>query len=423
MAIAPSPVREKKPRPRTSLRTFDSLGNRAFRWYFFSMSGWFASMNMQQIARGWLAFDLTGSYAALGLVSLSNAIPGLVLALAGGVVADKVMKKKIIQAGQLVNMVASLILAGLMLSGLIEFWHVLIGAVAHGIVNAMMMPARQSMIPDFVEDEGLMNAIALNTAAQNVMRLTAPALAGVLIAVAGVGWVYLLISGLYLWGAFSMTQVPGKQPPALGVQTIRSAIRDGINDIKLGFGYMKRDDVVRLILILNLGIVFFSQPYQMMLPGFASDVLGAGAGRLGLLMSMTGIGALLGSLVIASLPARNRGMVLLISALIMGVALLAFAVSTWYWVTLAIMLGIGVGQAGRMSLGNVLLQTYTDPAYRGRVTSIYMLEFSITAFMVFLLGVAANVVGIQVALGASFTTMLVIVVATLLFSPRARNLQ
>ncbi len=421
MSLAPQVESESPPRP--PIKTFDSLGNYAFRWYFFSMSGWFASMNMQMIARGWLAYDLTGSYAALGVVSLANAIPGMVLGLVGGVVADKVMKKQIIQVGQVVNMVVAFILAGLMLADLIEFWQLLVGAVAHGSVNAMLMPARQSMIPEFVDDWHLMNAIALNTAAQNVMRLTAPALAGLVIALAGPGWVYMLIAILYLWGAISMTRVPGTRPAARASQTIRGAIREGLNDLALGLGYMKREQSVRLVLTLNLAIVFFSQPYQMLLPGFASDILGAGAGRLGLLMSVTGVGALIGSLVIASLPGRNRGMILLISALIMGIALIAFSISTWFWVTVPIMLAVGFGQAGRQSLGNVLLQTYTEASYRGRMTSIYMLEFSVTAFMVFFLGAVANAVGIQWALGVSFTTMVVIVVATMLFSPRARNLQ
>ena len=422
MSLAPHQV-DSESSPPPPIKTFDSLSNPAFRWYFFSMSGWFASMNMQMIARGWLAFELTGSYAALGLVSLANAIPGMVLSLVGGVVADKVMKKKIIQVGQICNMTVAIVLAGLMLSDLIQLWHLLAGAIGHGAVNAMLMPSRQSMIPEIVDDRHLMNAVALNTAAQNVMRLTAPAFAGLVIALAGPGWVYSLIAALYLWGALSMARVPGIRPADRGIQTIRSAAREGLNDLALGFSYMKRERVVRLILALNLGIVFFSQPYQQLLPGFASDVLDADAGRLGLLMSVTGIGALIGSLVIASMPARNRGMILLVSALIMGVALIAFSISTWYWVTVPIMLVVGFGLAGRMSLGNVLLQTYTEASYRGRVTSIYMLEFSVTAFMVFLLGALATVVGIQLALGASFTIMVVIVVTTLLFSPRARNLQ
>jgi MFS family permease len=415
-----APLRGKR---RFSASTFDTLGDRAFRWYFFSMSGWFASMNMQMVVRGWLVYDLTNSYAALGLVSLANAIPGLVLSLPGGVIADKVTKKLAVQLGQIANMGISFVLAVLMLAGLIELWHLLACAVLQGGINAMIMPARQSMIPEFVEDERLMNAVALNTAATNVMRLAAPALGGALLAAAGPGSVYMLISGLYLWGAVALIPVPGVKPAPKVGQTLVGAIRGGIADIGLGFRYMNREKVVFLVLTLNLAIVLFSQPYQMLLPGFAKEILDADAGRLGILMSVTGVGALLGSLVIASLPPRNRGMIMMMSALLMGVALLAFSFSTWFWVTIPIMVLIGVGQAGRMSLGSVLLQSYTESSYRGRVMSIYMLEFSITAFMVFVVGAIANFLGIQVALGACSAILLVIVLSVLVFSPRTRSLQ
>jgi MFS family permease len=135
------------------------------------------------------------------------------------------------------------------------------------------------------------------------------------------------------------------------------------------------------------------------------------------------VGALLGSLVIASLPARHRGLILLWSSLLLGVALIAFSASTWYWVSIPIMIAVGIGQAGRMSLGTVLLQSYTEREYRGRVMSVYMLEFSLTAFMVFLVGMIANFVGIQLALGACSAVLVVIVIGSMLGSPRLRNLQ
>ena len=419
-AVASPPLPPRK--HRLFLRTFDSLGDRAFRWYFYSMCGWFAAMNMQMVVRGWLVFNLTGSYAALGLVSLANAIPGLLLSLPGGVIADKVMKKHAVQVGQVLNMATAFALAGLMIGGLIEFWHLLLGAVAQGGINAIIMPSRQSMIPEFIEDERLMNAIALNTAAVNVMRLIAPAFGGLMLAITGPGWVYLVIASLYLWSGVTLGPVPGKKSAATVQQTIPGAVHDGLREIVLGLRYIRGQRVVLLVLSLNLAIVLFSQPYQMLLPGFATDVLDAGPGRLGILMSATGVGALVGSLLIASMPSRKRGLILMISALIMGAALIAFSVSTWYWVTLPIMLVIGFGQSGRMSLGSVLLQSYTEPTYRGRVMSIYMLEFSLMAFMVFVVGFVANFLGIQLALGVSSAILITIVLGAIILSPRARNL-
>jgi MFS family permease len=139
-------------------------------------------------------------------------------------------------------------------------------------------------------------------------------------------------------------------------------------------------------------------------------------------MSITGIGSLAGSLVIASMPERRRGLVLLASSLFLGVAMLAFSASTWYWVTALIAIGIGIGQAGRMSLGNVLIQVYTENEYRGRVMSVYMLEFSLVAFGTFLVGMLANAIGPQLALGSTSIALIVLTGGFLLFVPRMRRL-
>jgi len=402
-------------------RTFESLSNRGFRWYFFSMFGWFASMNMQMLVRGYIVFELTGSYAALGLVSLANAIPGLVLSLPGGAIADRVSKKRVVQLGQLSNTVVSAAIAFLMLSDMLVFEHLVACAVIQGSINSLLMPARQSMISEIVDDARLMNAVALNTAAMNTMRLIAPAIGGVLLATFGGGWAYVLMACLYCAGAVFLIPVR-LNPQKSSARANSGGWLQGFSDIAAGCRYMAADRTVLMILSINLIIVLFSMPYQMMLPGFASDVLGAGPGRLGLLMTITGAGSLVGSLALASLPARNRGLILLLGSLLMGVSLVFFSISTWYWATAAIMLGVGVGQAARMSLGNVLLQSYTDAAYRGRVMSIYLMEFSLVSLGTFIIGVMSNVIGVQVALGVTSVLLVVLVTGVLVFMPRMRRL-
>jgi MFS family permease len=389
------------------------------------MFGWFASMNMQMLVRGFIVFDLTGSYAALGIVSLANAIPGMILSLPGGVLADRLEKKTVIQVGQAANMLLCAVIAFLLLSDLLIFEHLVAGAVFQGMINAMIMPARQSMIPEIVEEDRLMNAVALNSAAMNVMRLVAPGLGGLLLATLGPGWVYVSMAALYAGGALFLFPVR-KAAHALDPARI-AADRErhkggGVRDLVEGVRYMKRDRIVLMILMVNLMIVLFSMPFQMILPGFVKEVLDAGPGRLGLLMSLTGVGSLAGSLLIASMPPRNRGLVLLLSSLLLGISLIAFSASTWFWVTAAIMVIIGVGQAGRMSLGNVLLQSYTDREYRGRVMSVYLLEFSLTSFATFFVGVLANFLGVQMAIGATAVGLVGFIVLTLLFLPRMRRL-
>lgn len=404
------------------LRTFDSLSHPSFRWFFMSMLGWFASMQMQMLVRGVIVYELTGSYAALGLVSLANAIPGLFLSLPGGVLADRMNKKRIVQSGQLSNTVVAVALAALMLSDLLVFWHLLACAVIQGSINALIMPARQSLIAEVVPEAQLMNAVSLNTAAMNVMRLVAPTFGGFLLAATGPGWVYLTMGGLYFSGALFLSPVRLTAPGAGAASGHHGHKAGGLSDMIEGCRYMWRDKTVLIILMMSLMIVLFSMPYQQMLPGFAKDVLGAGAGRLGLLMSVTGIGSLAGSLVIASLPPRRRGSILLWSSLVLGVSLLLFSASSWYWVTIVIMLGVGVGQAGRMSLSSVLLQSYTEPEYRGRVMSVYMLEFSLTAFGTFAVGMLASTLGVQLAIGATAVGLVVLSIGALIFSPRMRKL-
>ncbi len=406
---------------RFSFHTFDSLSDVSFRWYFFSMFGWFASMNMQMLVRGVIVFELTGSYAALGLISLANALPGLFLSLPGGLVADRVSKKRTVQIGQLCNMSVSAVLATLMLAGLLKFEHLVACAVLQGMINALIMPARQSMIPEIVDDDRLMNAVALNSAGTNVMRLAAPALGGLLLVVVGPGWVYMTMAGLYAAGALCLVPVRPRQTAATVSARTSGQVQTSMSDLVAGMRYIWQDRTVFIILLANLLIVLVSQPYQQMLPGFAKDVLDVGPGRLGLLMTLTGAGALAGSLAIASMPARNRGRVFLISSLVLGLTMLAFSVSTIYWLTAVIIIGVGIGQSGRMSLGNVLIQSYTAPEYRGRVMSFYMLEFSLVSFGTFFVGIAANIVGPQVAVGA--TAVALMALAGMLFLlPRMRNL-
>src|SRR5690606_24099510 len=165
-----------------------------------------------------------------------------------------------------------------------------------------------------------------------------------------------------------------------------------------------------------------SMPYFMLLPGFAREVLDAGPSGLGLLMSIQGIGSLVGSLVIASLPNKRRGLILLGSAFGLGCSLVLFAWSESFMLTAIIMSAVGLGQAGRMSLSQVLVQTYTADEYRGRVLSIYMMEMSLVQFGTFLVALIANVVGPQLAIGGTAVGLVSLSVYLFLFVPKFRYL-
>ncbi|HJM89435.1 MAG TPA: MFS transporter [Dehalococcoidia bacterium] len=399
-----------------SLRTFDSLSIVPFRWFLLAMLGQFGASNMQMLASGYLVFDLTGSFAALGAISLASAIPMFAFSPVGGVLADRLPRKMVLQVGQLMNGLIAAGVAALLFLDLLTFTHLLISAGLQGMVWATMMPARQAMIPDVVGEERLMNAVALNTAGMNLMRLAAPGLGGLLIAAFGAAWAYSLMASGFFFAAVTLSRVPMKPSVAADRDagasvSVGATARRSMTEFREAMSYIAREKNVRVVLIANFVIVLFSMPYMMLLPGFVADVLNEGPDKLGLLMTLTGLGSVAGSLLIASMPNKNRGKILLGSSVLLGVALIAFVLSRSLLLTAVIMIPIGLGQTGRMSLSNVLLQAYVDDAYRGRVMSVYMMEFSIVSFGVFGVGLLSSVIGVDWAIGMTAVGLTIVATA------------
>jgi MFS family permease len=406
-------------------RTFDSLRDPNFRWFLASMFGHFAAMNTQMFIQGYMIYQLTGSYAYLGLISLVQGIPMLLLSIFGGVLADSVPQKKyVVQVGQALNAVNTAVVAMWIMTDMIVVEHLLIAALVQGIINALQMPSRQAMTPEVVGMERLTNALGLSTAGMNFNRLVMPGLAGWALAainpddgIGGSQYVYLTMSALFVMAVIFMFKVPTKPV----TRTSRRTIHTSIDELSDGIRYMRRTPTIRLLLISNLVIVMASMPYFQLLPGFAEDVLDASKSQLGLLMSIQGVGSLGGSLFIASMGARRRGKTMLSSSLLLGVMLIFFAWSTNYWLTCGILVIVGVGQAGRMSLSNVLAQSYSDDIYRGRVMSVYMMEFGLTMLGTFAVALFADIVGPQWAIGTT-AAMLIMVVLYLFTSTEMSRL-
>ena len=415
------------------LRTFEALHSSSFRWFFASMLAQFSSMHIQMVVNPWLVFELTGSYALLGAVALASAVPGLALGFIGGVVADRAPKKIVIQIGQTVSAVSTLGVALLLWFDLLTFEHLLALAAIQGAVFAIIGPARQAFIPEIVGPSRLTNAIALNMAGLNVTRMGVPALGGFLIAFMGSAGVFAVMGVLILIAMITLTPIrayvpdgdeataaePPRRPMGGGHGSMGAR---GVADVIDGFRYLAADRLVLSLLLVNFFIVLMSMPYMQLMAGFVKQVLGSGPEGLGILWSVTGIGSLVGSLAIASMPNRGRGKVFIWSAFVLGIALAAFAASTWFWVSAAIMVIIGIGQAGRMSLSNILVMHYTRPEFQGRVMSVYMMEFSLVSVGTFLVGVLAQYIGIQWAIGLTGLSLVVIAIVSLVFVPKVRDL-
>jgi MFS family permease len=418
--------------------TFAALKLRAYRIFFGALLMQMTAMNMQMVARSWFMYELTGSAVLLGAVGLGSALPMLTISLFGGVLADRIRKKSILVAGQFASAMVALGIAISITVGAVTWIHLLVAAVFQGLVLALMMPARQALIYELVGADTLMNAIALNAAAMNFIRLTSPAIAGFFIAFWSVEGVYYMMAVLYVIGFMFALRLPRSGTDRLRESTTIEELTDGLR-------YIRHNADVLAVLLLTLLATVLSMPYLFLLPMFARDIfmvdvsnfgrlaswpligslltaLGESSARQGLLISVSGLGALAGSLFVASMSSRKRGLLFLLSLLLTAVSLMAFSATGSYLLALIFFIAMGLGQAGRMALSNTLLLSNTDDVHQGRVMSVYMMNWGITMVGVFFVGILADRVGVQLAVGGTAGLLAAITLYYLLLTPRIRRL-
>lgn len=445
----PGPVTERRS---VGFRAIASLTVPAYRLYFLFVLGQMGAMNMQMMARSWYVYELSktpgtndGSVTMLGAVALANAVPMLTLSLFGGVLADRVPKKQVLIIGQIASAVITVGVAASISLGSITVWHLLIASFLQGIVMALMMPARQAIIPELVGTNMITNAVALNGAAMNLLRLMGPALAGFLIALWDIEGVYYIMALLYGSGVVMLMGLPLSGAVALRGSGVLKQVGEG-------FTYIRHNSAVLILLTFALFSFVLSMPYMFLLPAFTDtiltvdpsrlsfftslplvgtlfDTLDESSARQGLLISISGIGALIGSVFVATMEDKKRGLWLLISMWVMAASLIVFSFTSSYLIAFLVFIPLGFAQSGRMALSNTLAQVYSDDEHRGRVMSIYMLNWAMTNLGVFFVGVLADVVGTQGgfsgaqwAVGGSAILLLLVTAFFTFFVKRLREL-
>ena len=405
-------------------RTFSSFSVPSFRWFYGSMIGQMAAMQIEMVARGVLVYEITGSGTILGVMALAQSLPMLAASFLGGVMADRIPKKQLMIMGMASNAVIAGSIALAIALGFVGTGNptlavtiLVVAGLFKGTVQGLIMPARQSIIPELVSRDQIMNAMALNNLGMNVLRFTAPAMAGYAVVWWGYESVYYIMTGLFLLATFFATGLP-KTPVVVPEQQTRA-----LDDVMGGFQYARREPTIALILAFTLFVVLCSMPYMMLLPVFTEDILHKGAAGMGILVSVSGVGAIVCSLVLASLPNKHRGTMLIVSSLVLGLALTVFAFSTIWPLSLVAIAFVGLGQAGRMTLSGSLLQHYVEDEFRGRVMAIYMMEFGLTSLSVFFAGIMADRIGIQWSIGGLAILLVALTLAVWVASPRLRALQ
>ncbi|MSQ15708.1 MAG: MFS transporter [Dehalococcoidia bacterium] len=360
-----------RPRADGGFRTFSALKNYNYRLLWLGSLGHSSGMWMDQIARSWLIWELTGSPAMLGLVNAARGLPMLFFGIWGGVAADRFDRQKILLACQIVTWLSYLDMAVLITIGQIQVWHIFLNAVVMGTAMSFNMPTRQSMIPSVVPPEMLGNAIGLNVMAMNSTRVLGPTVAGVMIPMLGTGGVYLLSSVIYT-GVVVSTFMLHLPPFISGVRT-----RSAWGDLKDGFRYMGDTPIIMLILALGLLPILLGMPYMTLLPVFADEVLNIGATGFGVLTSIAGFGGLVGAILIASVTFQREGRAMLISTFGFGVCILALGVFPLMFVVPPLLFLIGMTNSFFQALTQTSLIRIAPEAMRGRIMGIRMLDMGL----------------------------------------------
>lgn len=352
-------------------QTFASFRYRNYRLFFIGQLISLTGSWMEQMAMSWLAYQLTNSALFLGVASTVGTLPILLFAIPGGVLADRVNKRRLLIYTQIALMACSLMLAALIFTHLIRPWQILLLAFCAGTALSFDMPTRQAFVPELVGREELMNAIALNSSIFNGARIVGPAVAGIVVASLGLAWCFLInaVSFLAVIAGLLLMQVPPKVA-RIGQQT--NLFEDALG----GLRYLWQHQRVRAIAALMAVFSIFGWTYSVLMPVFARDILHAGARGLSLLMTSNGIGAFIGALIVASIGNYpRRGRLLLGGALLLGLAGLGFAYSHSFIVSALLLALAGFGGVALMSSANTMIQLAVTDEMRGRIMGVWSLVF------------------------------------------------
>ena len=309
----------------------------------------------------WLVYQLTGSAFHLGLTGLVRGIPVFVLSPFGGVLADRVHRRRLVILVQTGNSVVNAALAFMAITGLVEVWHIYFSAFMNASLNALGAPARNAMVPGLVPREMLLNALSFTAMSRKMSQLAAPPLAGLLILWLGSGPTYAFNGCVYLSAALLVAAIHY-------VSDVSGTRESPFRSLMEGFGFVRRETVVWVFLAMELVTVQLGS-HRALLPIFVV-ALGAGAGAFGLLLSAAAAGAIVGVAVIMSLgDLRYKGLWTAFSLFAFAACLAVLALSDWFLLTMAAVFLLGLFEAVQMVLCNAIIQTITPDRLRGRVLS------------------------------------------------------
>lgn len=400
-------------------QTFASLRHPNFRRLWFSTVINAGSNWLQQVTLGWLAYETTDSALVAGLTFGLRSLPSLIIGPIGGVLGDRFERKRGLQINSGYMMVLSLLFALQLALWEVHTWQILLYTLLQGTGQALVQPTRQALVSNTVPREDLMNAIALNSLANTSMRVIGPSIAGVLIALSGPALNFGIQSLAYV--AVFIMILPLKAP----YTSDRTGRRDHsmLHDFRAGISYVRNEPTLLGLMLLALVPIMFTTPINLgLLPVFARDALKVDSAGLGLLYSAQGLGAVFGTMALASMGNfRRKGVLLSACAGVLTVAITLYSQITIFWLALPL---LALGTCCFMTyntLNQTILQTVTPDEYRGRVTGLQMMDHGLSPLGTFIFGALAELYGVQTAILIAGICAMTSVASVLTFFPAIRN--
>ncbi len=397
---------------------------RNFFWLWIGSLGSSFAMNMQIIARGWLVYTLTSSAIDLAWVTMSFMVPTVLFSLYGGVLADRLPKKLVIVWAQALNCVATVVMAVIIFSESVTFWDFIYFGFFNGTILALSMPARQAFVPELIKETLVFAAMGLNTAGWNLARIIGPAFAGLLIALIaggdktshfGVGVVYIVIAVLYFVSAVTILFIDRAG------RVKRDDQGSALEDMREGIRYVWSNPPVFGLIVLSIIPFVFGMPLNTLLPAFNEEILGGHADDLGFLVSSMGLGAIIGSFMMATMgDLKRKGTWLIITCVGWGALTSAFGMAKTYTLAVVLIAFLGWFSSWNMSMNRGMMQMRIDDHMRGRVMSIDMMSHGLMPLGVFPISWVAEVYDVGTALVVSGSAFMVLTLLCVLLVPAVR---
>jgi len=356
------------PVERAARRTFRSLATRNFRLYFLGQVVSGTGSWMQMVAQAWLVLRLTDSGVALGLTLALQFAPTLLAGAWGGVVADRVDKRKLLVVTAATSATLAFALGAVTAAGVVEVWMVYVLAVALGLVTAIDNPGRRSFVPELVPPADVANAVGLNSSVFTAARVVGPALAALVIATLGVAWCFVL-NGLSFAAVIValLAMRPSELRSSTPVPRRRRQLREG-----LVYAWNNRPVRMALLVTAIIGTLAFN--YQVVLPLMATEEFGGDAGTFGMMMAVLGAGSLIGALWTAHFG-RASERVMLLAVLSLGVTTMAASLASSLPLEIVVLPMVGLSSMVVLSMATAVCNEATAPEFRGRVMALFAIAF------------------------------------------------